>query len=53
MKKAILSSVILLLTLTSSVFCADKQLYQHLQDVSVTVNLDLEKDLEFLLPEMC
>ena len=37
MKKAILGSIILLLALASPAFSADRQLYQHLQDVSVTV----------------
>ena len=41
MKKAILGTVMLLFVLASSVFSADKQLYQHLQDVSVTVKSGL------------
>ena len=41
MKKAILGTVVLLFVLGSSVFSADKQLYQHLQDVSVTVKSGL------------
>ena len=41
MKKAILSSILLLLAITSSALSADKELYQHLQDISVTVNSGL------------
>jgi len=37
MKKAILSSILLLLIFSAPLLGNDKQLYQHLQDVSVTV----------------